>query len=59
MSVPFSLTVPLVRRDHPEDGLRRGGLAAARLADQGQHLAAGEREAHPVHRVHPEPGLRG
>jgi hypothetical protein len=48
-----------VRRDHPEDGLRRGGLTAARLADQGQHLAAGEREAHPVHRVHPQPGLPG
>ena len=47
------------RRDHPEDGLRRGGLTAARLADQGQHLAPGERETHPVHRVHPEPGLAG
>ena len=59
MSVPVSRTAPLVGLTMPQDRLRRGRLAAAGLADQGHHLAAGQAEADPVHGVHPLLGGAG
>ena len=38
------------RRHQPHDRQRRDALAAPALAHEAQHLAALEREAHPVHR---------
>src|SRR5262249_44984714 len=40
-------------------GLWGAGVAGGGLANQGEHLAAGEREADPVHRVHPFPAAAG
>ena len=40
------------RIDQPQDREAGDGLAAARLADQSQHLARAQREAHPVDRAH-------
>src|SRR5438552_4781161 len=40
------------RLDQAEDRAARGGLAAARLADEAQRLAGHDVERHVVHRVH-------
>ena len=48
------------RLDEPHDAVADGRLAAARLADEPEHLARRDRERHAVDRVHdaPPPRLR-
>src|SRR5205807_10477898 len=48
--------VPLRRLDELEDGLARGGLAAAAFPDETEDLPAADVEVHAIHGPHPGRG---